>query len=241
MGIVPSSFAAPAFNPLAISGLALGLAADLLSNSADDPISSWSDFSGNGNTATGSLTARPTYKTNVINSLPVARFDGSNDFLTIARNSGLEPTAATWFAVVRADTSPGNFRYFASKKHTAQDTGSYGLNTSGAGLARAVCATATTGAVASGTEDIFDGNAHILTGCANGTTLRMWVDGHIRSSVTAVGNLIYDSNDLYLGSFDGSQLFAAFDLGEFLLYNTALSAANRWKVLGYLGNKWAVP
>ena len=48
-----------------------------------DPVSTWTD-SVSGIAAAGSLTARPTYVTNVMGSKPSVRFDGINDILTIA-------------------------------------------------------------------------------------------------------------------------------------------------------------
>jgi len=50
----------------------------------NDPISTVTDSSGNGNDATGSLTMRPLFKTNVQNGLGAALFDGVDDFLTSA-------------------------------------------------------------------------------------------------------------------------------------------------------------
>ena len=234
-----SSFGA--FSPLSISGCVEWLKADSLSLSDSDPVSSWTDSSGNSNTATATLTSRPLYRTGIINSLPVLRFDGVNDFMTITRNAGLEPTVATWFAVIRADASPGNFKYFLSKKHTVQDSASYGFNTGGTGLSRALAIAATTGNVFSAGVDVFNTSAHILCGRADASTLKYHVNGYLHSSVTAVGNLTYDSNDFVIGAFDSTQLYAAFDLAELIIYNTALSDVNRWKVQGYLGDKWGVP
>jgi len=55
-----------------------------------DPVSTWSDRSGNGNDATGSSTTRPTYETNEQGGQPILRFDGSNDYLSIADAASLD-------------------------------------------------------------------------------------------------------------------------------------------------------
>ncbi len=60
------------FDPLTVSGCKLWLKAQSLSLSDSDPITSWSDSSGNSNTATRTDTTI-VYKTNIVNSLPVAR------------------------------------------------------------------------------------------------------------------------------------------------------------------------
>jgi hypothetical protein len=57
------------------------LAADTLSLSNGDPVSTWTDGSGSSNNATGSGATRPTYQTNVVNSLPVVRFTTSSILL----------------------------------------------------------------------------------------------------------------------------------------------------------------
>lgn len=73
---------AVAFVPTDIAGCKLWYNADSLVLNDTDPVSTWIDSSGNGNNATGSGTARPLYRTNIVNGKPVVRFDGSNDILT---------------------------------------------------------------------------------------------------------------------------------------------------------------
>jgi hypothetical protein len=67
----PYSFAtAGGFSPLDITGCELWLKADALSLSDGDPVSSWTDSSGNSNHATMTGGDRPTFQTNELNSLP---------------------------------------------------------------------------------------------------------------------------------------------------------------------------
>lgn len=68
----------PPFSPTDIAGLQLWLKADSLVLSDGDPVGTWTDSSGNSNDATASGGSRPTYKTNILNGLPVVRFSGSN-------------------------------------------------------------------------------------------------------------------------------------------------------------------
>lgn len=67
--------------PNAVTGLVAWYKADALAISNGNPVSSWTDSSGLGNHATQNGSSRPTFITNAINSLPVVRFDGSNDNL----------------------------------------------------------------------------------------------------------------------------------------------------------------
>ncbi len=73
------------WTPASITGLQWWLKADSLALSDGDAVSSWSDSSGNGYTATqGTGANQPIYKASILNGKPVVRFDGSNDKLTTA-------------------------------------------------------------------------------------------------------------------------------------------------------------
>lgn len=234
----------PPFSPTDVAGLVLWLKADSLSLNDNDPVSTWTDSSGSGNNATGSLTARPLYKTNVVNSLPVVRFDGIDDTLAVARHASLEPNNVTILAVVRAAAAPPAFKYLLSKVHTAGDHASYALLSGVAADAGPFVHVATTGQVFGAAVDgdvVFNGEARILGMRADGSTLGTYFNGGTNGTATAVGNIQYNAFDLYVGSFSDTLGFAAFDLGELLIYNTALSDADRWRVQGYLGERWAIP
>lgn len=87
-------------------GLALWLKADAITGLADnDPIATWPDSSGNGHDMTqptGGI--QPIFRTNIINGLPVARFDGAGDRMAANYAANLAPDAnQTWFAVFRTD------------------------------------------------------------------------------------------------------------------------------------------
>jgi hypothetical protein len=70
---------APAFVPTDIAGLQLWLdAAQITGKSDGDLLASWLDVSGNSNNASQATAGlKPTYKTSIINSLPVVRCDGA--------------------------------------------------------------------------------------------------------------------------------------------------------------------
>lgn len=56
-----------------------------------DPVTTWSDSSGNSVDLSQTGSARPTYKTSIINGLPVVRFDGSDDLLSSSSFSSGTP------------------------------------------------------------------------------------------------------------------------------------------------------
>ncbi|GAI04875.1 unnamed protein product, partial [marine sediment metagenome] len=58
----------------------LWLRADDLSYSDNDPVSTWTDTSGNNYDATQAGTNRPFYKDNIVNGKPIVRFDGTEDY-----------------------------------------------------------------------------------------------------------------------------------------------------------------
>ena len=56
--------------------------ADSLSLSDTDPVTTWTDESGNGNDATQAIAgSQPTYRTGQINGLPAVVFDGTEDYM----------------------------------------------------------------------------------------------------------------------------------------------------------------
>ena len=80
------------------------LRADAITGLNDtDPVATWPDSSGNSNDATqGTAADRPLYRTNIVNGLPIVRFDGANDFLESPyAASDAAADLQSWFAVFR--------------------------------------------------------------------------------------------------------------------------------------------
>src|SRR6266567_7725874 len=106
--------ASPPPIPQQVAGLRLWLAADKITGlSGGAAVATWPDASGRSNDATqGTAAAQPTYQTNVINGLPVVRFDitGTADWMNLATADLLAATNAT-----------GAIAYFAVAKMSATD------------------------------------------------------------------------------------------------------------------------
>ncbi len=87
--------------PSQIAGLKIWLAADAIDGVSDgDSVSVWRDLSGSGSSAYPyAYSKRPIYKTNIVNSRPVVRFNGVNQSMM---GKGFNLNAVTGFLVVTA-------------------------------------------------------------------------------------------------------------------------------------------
>lgn len=81
--IIPAA-AAAVVDPTSIANLFAWYKADALTLNNADPVSSWTDSSGNSRHATQATSAnQPLFRTNVLNSKPIIEFDGTNDLLQV--------------------------------------------------------------------------------------------------------------------------------------------------------------
>lgn len=215
-----------AFVPSSVAGLIAWFRADLLTGLANaDPISTWTDLSGNGNNLTASSTARPTYRTAVINGKAVARFDGVNDYMTRTYGAALtQPT--TIFIVYKAATLEQTVIIdgLGSSRHSI-------LTESGTNYLRMYAGTTIVGTTAFTTaaavvSATFSGAASDMR--LNGTTI---ITGNPGSQTMSGINLGADPGFSYF--FDG-------DIAEVLIYNSALSLADRQYVERALGTFYGV-
>lgn len=232
------------FSPRKLSGLRLWLSADRIAGLADgDPVSTWSDLSGNSNHATqGTTAAKPLYKANIVNGRPGILFDGVDDFLTLAAGArvALLEGDKTVFAVVKW-AATGNDKRIISVSNGASST-----------RFAMTCATGplyqhfyTTGAA--------QANVTAGAGAAPSTSVAQIVE--VRQSGTSFvprtngTALVADPNNAgtetagsgALGSNGGgSASFGNVYLLEALVYNRALSTAEASAVRRYLGARYAV-
>jgi hypothetical protein len=134
---------------------------------------------------------------------------GGQSFVRLPSSPRLAPPTLTLEAVVRADRSPGAFRYVVS--HGAQGclAGSYGLYTSrDGGIAFYIFdgkAYYLSAAVAPG--DVWNGAWHHVAGIYDGSALRLYLDGHpVGLSFPAPHPIAYSltSDDHYFGTYQGT-------------------------------------
>jgi hypothetical protein len=135
-------------------------------------------------------------------------FDGRG-FVRLPPAAELAPSTLTLEAVVRANVSPGAFRYVVAHGAEGCVAGSYGLYTSrGGGVAFYVFdghAFQVSAAVAPG--DVWNGAWHHVAGVFDGRTIRLYVDGRpVGDPFPAALSIAYGltSADTYFGSYEGS-------------------------------------
>lgn len=122
---------APAWAPTDKSGLVFWFKADSLSLSDGDPVSTWTDSSGNlGANATQAGGNRPLYKTNIQNGKPGILFDGTDDYFTL---SGAIPTswntnAPLSVVIVASLTDKGAGSQFHTILHISTNASNGGAN-----------------------------------------------------------------------------------------------------------------
>lgn len=104
---------ATAFTPLSLPGLVAWYDADAITGLSDtDPVTTWNDLSGNGwNLGQSTAAAKPLYRTGILNSKPVLRFDGTDDFMV---NSDFNLGGQMTIIVVYANRTGGNGSLFSN-------------------------------------------------------------------------------------------------------------------------------
>lgn len=233
------------WRPSRLSGLRLWLSADRISGLADgDPVSTWSDLSGQGNHATQSTTAaKPLYKTGIVAGRPAVLFDGVDDWLALTAAVGtiLTSDAKTVFAVVKMVATTNNSR-IVNVPNAAVSSTRFALNinatpqwqtfyTTGAAAANF---TWTSGAAP--TTSV----AQILEVVQNGTSVIGRLNGTQGNSVNDGGSEAAGAGAALGSSTGGSSGFANAYILEVVVYNRALSTTEASAVRRYLGARYGL-
>lgn len=215
--------------PIPISWLNLSKGASGYSDG--DPTRYIRDISGNENEYFDlNNSTSPIYRTNSINSLPSLEFDGSK-FLSAAFRAPTSSASRTFFVVVK-NTVSGNFFSYGSDSNCA---GEFRFDAS-ATFTRFLnaCNTYTsTGATTTA--------AKLLAITYDGSTLRIYEDGvQVYSSSSPAISTRTDFGVKLGSGFKGTNEFLTGNIGEFLVYNSVLSAGDRALVETYLATKFGL-
>jgi hypothetical protein len=212
------------FNPNSITGLKLWVKGDAITGLSDgDPIATWADNSSANNDATASGSARPTYKTNIINGLPVARFDNIDDAMTTALVLG-DTTMSIFLVYAR------NFYHNAEAHRLLSGSNNWLFGPH------------------SGSTTLYDGG-FLLTSAdlANGEfavcSIILGSDVEIFINGASVGSKAHGGTTcgtLYLGALGAFSEPANCDLAELIIYDNTVSGGDKAAVEAYLATKYGL-
>lgn len=216
-------------SPDDIPGLILWIKADAQSFSDNDPVGTAVDSSGTTNNATASGTERPTFKTGILNSLPVFRFDGTDDRLTFTTAA----STTTTFVVARISVASSTFTDY---------TPFIIYDTAGAGR---LCAKVTTNNWGTFLSNSTDLDAGEVLGTSTWNVLEMTsTTGStvIYRNGVQKGTAAFSSSNgttNFIGAEPGTR-FLNGDIAEVITYNSVLSTGNRTAIELYLASKYGL-
>jgi len=233
--------ATPFVDPSSIDGLLLWCAADQLSLNDGDAVASFTDLSGNGNHPVCANAAnKPTYKTNILNSLPALLFSGdldaNGDWLRVGFNRAIPNTVFVVFQMLTLRDSSQILSGYNEPNRLTVVAGTSSTN--------AIKAASTTTLVYSNAgTDVFA----IWTVEFNGATSNIYKAGTlVKSGNTGTtvenGITIGVSPYLVLYGANGTRELtnAHMYLAEVIIYNSVLSEEQRENVGNYLSEKYGL-
>jgi len=210
--------------------------------SSSNIISQWSDKSGNARHATQTTVAsQPTRETNIINGLPVVRFDGSNDFLDFTNIFNGDKTFTIFWVLRPRNVSSGTYQpsFSTATSPDADDGALHYINPSGQGAAypfRVAGGYTQYDNVSSYTAN----TSYLMEYISDASIYKVFRNGTQESTNQTVGNNpSYVTTRIAHQSNPGGR-FSAFDFGEILIYSTTLSGTDVTANRNYLNTKWGL-
>jgi hypothetical protein len=232
------------FNPRQIGGLRLWLdATDPAANGTqpanNSAVSTWVDKSTGGNNVTqGTGANQPTYKTVILNSKPVVRFNGSTTLLQKASGTDLGDQITVFVVGTTNGNSIHRGTFFDYTDGAATNTGTNIVQTDATHLTYRTFDGALKDATWTGFTEPFTG---VIYGYNDGSNNFIYINGTQQGTAVCgniSGNPTYYTIGSLLNGVGGWYLDG--DVAEVLVYNSALSSAKRTLINRYLGNKWGI-
>jgi hypothetical protein len=231
------------FNASTVPNLQLWLRSDTLALTDGAAVASWTDSSGNGNTAaqaTGG--SQPIFKTAQVNGSPVVRFNGSSQFLATSGN--LLQVGTGDFAVFLAVKASGDSAAIHTVVGDLQSGSPFGgfvlkTNIASAGAPSETATRDTT----SGSDTIDAASAtgwQILEAVRVNGVLKLYRTG-VSIGTSASTHTISSAAPLAIGKdrTGGSEYFDS-DLAEVLVFNSTITPQQRNTVEQYLATKYGL-
>ena len=237
------------FSPTDIAGLTLWLKGDAgtyqgvsaLAEADGDPVARWDDQSGAAWSARQDTEAnKPVLKTgaNGINGRNVVRYDGVNDYHTGDILPSLD--SFTMFIVRRRNGSPTGYSHIFAlgfTDFTTTGTQFAQVYAPSGGVLKANFDTAALDLDALANLNTTAGQDAIRKDNSGGGTSALWLDTSAQD--TGTGNQAIASNPAFLGGWNSNHFQG--DIGEIIIYDTALTDENRQRVESYLRSRWGTP
>lgn len=209
------------FTPASLSGLQVWLKEDGLSGADGDPISTWTDSSGQGHHFTQATSGfRPIFKTGILNGHHCARFDGTDDRLEGGDLSAVFPSAATLFVVAAINDTE------YSVYSTRQLNGYWRYSGDGAGYQEVF----RIGRLTAHPATMPTTGNHYFTIRSDASAWQMWKDGVAETAQSAS----YGGGDGHQVGREAGGGPLNGDVFEVIIYNSALSSGDIASVHGYL-------
>lgn len=211
-----------------------------------DPVGTWTNRGTGAGNLTASGTARPTFKTNIINSRPVLRFD-SNDAMSVAAFNPATAALTIW-AVFTAPS--GTDRIIAELSANYNSTDGWVLYRAAANTV--VFSEHAYGYTTWSTAGIATTSPSAFVATLDRAQATDEVAGYLNSSATNgslspnanLTNAAFPSDTLYVGARAGSSIFfggsTTADLAEFGVCASALGTTDRTSLMTYLGSKYGI-
>jgi hypothetical protein len=222
--------------PDAVADLICWLKADIgITKDGSDLVSTWADQASGGNNDLTQSTAseKPLWVDNVQNSLPIIRFDGTDDSMqkTTWYSGAISQPYTIFFVMrnLRAPVSITGEEYFYDSGSSSRvvllvygPTDTFYLYSEGGGQISSI--------------DVDDTDFHYLTSLYDGTSSLLRYDGGAETFNVNCGTL--DMNGLTLAQRKTGANVAKIEIGEIIVYDADVSDSDRLGVETYLKQKW---
>jgi hypothetical protein len=241
------SIASQVFNPGIINidtmpDLLLWLVADSLALTNGDPVSTWTDESGNGNDYTQSGSARPSFLTNAVNGKAAVDFDGTDDYLII---SDLDVTSDSVeaFVVYYTDSyvSAAGFALIGG----SLDSSSYIMGVAGSGGGNGtqfITRHSTGNSIARDGSTAPTEEWIVANGNYNQVQTEFIINGTSEAVNAETAALSNPTAQEYIGAYFSGGIVGPFDgkIAEVIVFTDYLSTARQTQVKNYLAAKYNI-